>query len=1073
MLSAYLVAFLSVIVPGFFLALALLRKTKLHMFEIVVIGFIFGLVFPPTITWLESFLMQYIHAFAFSAGLYNANVVVLSIIGIGLSYWQGAFDFLKKKDRKQENAELAKDYKSRIGELRETLKLYNIDTSLIKKHEEEVALAKKQAQELSLLKAMPEEQHRVEALHKEEEKKLIEEHEKEEKILIDSTKEEKGWSSMKIVWGVLIVFMLLAFITRIAGIGTSSTFFEFDPYFDMMETEQILVHGGQLLFSHAAWPTALNGTVVRIQPLLPYLEAYWYQLANGNNTSTYSIGGNSPNTTLLSLVSGIYPPITAALLVFVVFLFLYHEYGKFPALVGAGLATAMPALITTFIAGEQLLEPWGIFAMFFFYAAYLLAVNEPKEKRYAILAGIAYSSTFLGAHYFTVTAGVLAIYIILQGLIHVIRNEKMHDFYVMNIIMLIVISLFFVPYHEYHATLSGRIPNLLGIPITVAFPLYSLVFVFIIEFLANAFAEKLLRYKSLVYLLTAISGVGIVALAASYLTKNLERHAKAYSRYAIVSVLAIIALLIILLTPIGRPVDSYLQLSKHFTTPSIPLFMTVQEYAPTGINYNFGSAGFGIIGASIGGVNIIVWIVMVLFVGLAGLAIYYRNSKSSILSMAAILPLAAAGMIEVKYLPHFGVGYILAIGIIIGELILLAKNGFSLKAIAAGVALGGAAGGMVAEKIKGAAHSVDYRFIKALYAAAIIVVILEFATFANIIAAAGQSCNAIANQGNAIGYDIFCNLVPNYWLNATTWMRSNVGVYGPRILSWWDYGDWINWFGNSNAVLRGDNAVATLDYATAAQYVLGPADGYNASTIGRFMDSIQSKYLLLDNQLQQKWQALDFLACVHVNQTDMAFAEQQGKLVGQPYVLGQSQCELTHDPAYAFIPASPNSVSNYCQFGGNSSITAVKAIMLAGNTFLNQTYCVPTSLYTSSAPVHLYTANGIMTNALIVPNQQFYYGVQNVGGTQFVDFMVLYAPNGPNDTITDAPTEFYNSTYYKAFFFGKLPGFSLAYPGNFVGMNYVNSTNPIVILSLNNYTGGNAPVTPKPSWITNNYSIPG
>ena len=46
----------------------------------------------------------------------------------------------------------------------------------------------------------------------------------------------------------------------------------------------------------------------------------------------------------------------------------------------------MPALITTFIAGEQLLEPWGIFAMCFFYATYLLAVNNPKEYRYTILA---------------------------------------------------------------------------------------------------------------------------------------------------------------------------------------------------------------------------------------------------------------------------------------------------------------------------------------------------------------------------------------------------------------------------------------------------------------------------------------------------------------------------------------------------------------------------------------------------------------------------------------------------------------------------------------------------------------
>ena len=52
-----IIGVLSIIVPGFFLALALLKKTKLPMFEIAVIGFIFGLIFPPTMIWLESYLI--------------------------------------------------------------------------------------------------------------------------------------------------------------------------------------------------------------------------------------------------------------------------------------------------------------------------------------------------------------------------------------------------------------------------------------------------------------------------------------------------------------------------------------------------------------------------------------------------------------------------------------------------------------------------------------------------------------------------------------------------------------------------------------------------------------------------------------------------------------------------------------------------------------------------------------------------------------------------------------------------------------------------------------------------------
>ncbi|MDE1847307.1 MAG: hypothetical protein KGH52_04610, partial [Candidatus Micrarchaeota archaeon] len=81
--------------------------------------------------------------------------------------------------------------------------------------------------------------------------------------------------------------------------------------------------------------------------------------------------------------------------------------------------------------------------------------------------------------------------------------------------------------------------------------------------------------------------------------------------------------------------------------------------------------------------------------------------------------------------------------------------------------------------------------------------------------------------------------------------------------------------------------------------------------------------------------------------------------------------------------------------------------------------------------------------------------------------------NGPNDTITNAPTAFYNSSYYRGFFFGKLPGYKLVYPTNFTGINYVNDTNPVMILALENYTGGVPPITPKAGYVHNNYTMPG
>jgi asparagine N-glycosylation enzyme membrane subunit Stt3 len=335
---------------------------------------------------------------------------------------------------------MERDYRKRIASLREKISELGADIKAIRDHQkEEQSLMEKHKDELALLDtAGSEEKRKIMESHAEQERQLFESHEAEEQQLIESTSgaTKATGSRINIVWIALLAIMIIAFATRMLSIGIAPKYFEFDPYYDMISTQYILTYGFQPLTEHAAWPTLINGTIHRIQPLVPYLEAYWYNLAGGNPANS------AINTTLLSNVSSWYPPITAALLVFIVFLFLYHEYGEFEAIIGAGLAAVMPVLLTTFIAGEQLLEPWGIFALVFFYAAYLLAANNPDELRFAVLAGIAFASNFLGAHYYTVPAGILSMYIVLQGIVHVIRNEKTRDFYRMNIVMLGIVVLF-------------------------------------------------------------------------------------------------------------------------------------------------------------------------------------------------------------------------------------------------------------------------------------------------------------------------------------------------------------------------------------------------------------------------------------------------------------------------------------------------------------------------------------------------------------------------------------------------------------------------------------------------------
>lgn len=468
-------------------------------------------------------------------------------------------------------------------------------------------------------------------------------------------------------------------------------------------------------------------------------------------------------------------------------------------------------------------------------------------------------------------------------------------------------------------------------------------------------------------------------------------------------------------------------------------------------------------------------------------------------SIAIVLVLAIAGMSEVKYLPHFGVAFILAVSILIGTILLylnkkdkndsvamflyLIESLFLIFAFAAILAQYSLIIGTILSIIFGVIISYVIRKIYKtksgiylLYILLIIILIAESGAIIQVVQALGSTCTQIFNSNNVMGANLFCNSLPQAWISATAWMSQNVGPYGPRILSWWDYGDWINWFGNSNAVIRGDNSVASFDYRVAANYVLSPNDSYGPSKLAQLMQTTQTGYVLFDDQLIPKWGALDFLGCVYVNETSQAYATAQGKLYGTNFVTGTSQCEVAHDPIDVNIPENP-SVNDYCSFK-NSSIQAVQVLLTVGETVpqgINESYCIATT-GSSNGILPLYTPNGTKTNIVIdLNNSDVVNGYVSYGSAgKFLSAMAIYLPNGPNDTVTDAPSLFYNSNYYRAFFLGHLPGYTMVYPvGGFSGINFINSTNDVIIYKLNNYTGGSPAHITKASYITNNFSVPG
>ncbi|MGC8648965.1 MAG: hypothetical protein ACP5UN_01965 [Candidatus Micrarchaeia archaeon] len=1000
---AILVGFFTLFIPGILIALALLKDTKLHIIEISIIGFIFGFMALPALTWVEAYLMNTIHFFTFSLMLNYVNFILLTIFGIILCIWQGVFKDFKKK------------------------------------------------------------------------------------FIIENKSSVPKWA-----WVVLIIIFISVFITRFVNVQVSPTFFEFDPYFDMISTQYILTYGQQLQFDHAAWPAISTGVNHRMEPLIPYVEAYWYDIANSLGPHLSSL-----STTMLSLVSSYYPPIAAVLLVFVIFMILYHEYDWRIGLIGAGLTATMPVIITTFIAGEQLLEPWGIFAMFFFIAAYMFAIKNTKSKRLAILAGIAFISNFIGAHYYTVTVAIFALYIIIQGVINFFKDKEIDkNFYIMNGIIILATIIFFIFYYLYGSTLQNRTPTALGIPSPISYPLLALIFIAMLQYLP-LYLKKYIAFLK-------------------------EENLKAKALWFFI--IMVLAIILILSTNIKNSVAKYLELSVRFTTPSSSLFMTVEEYIPTGLTYNFGAGGLGIIAASVGNFPLVLWVVIVVSILLLIIKIIDENSKTSILYIAISVPLLLAGFSEVKYLPHFGVAYILLFSIMIGELLMLVDKGFKFKFINKNININ-------------ENSSNNYSYIRsiilsiALFAISSILAVLYllylylgntfkekkyknymlytailFVLLTGIVVGVTHSfpygesssyidisestfiafttpqgplwnanvCTAISNY--SIGYDLFCNQVPAYWLNAMAWIKNNVGPNAPRVLSWWDYGDWINWYGNSYAVLRGDNADPKEDYAVAAQYVLGSKDNYTPQVLANYMNGNQTEYALFDEDLIGKWGALDFLGCVYVNETSYQYAIEQGQAQNPPvpYELGTSKCEQNHDPQYAFIPlavfesnTTNVSIDYYCSISNSTNQYAI-AVLISGINQQNQTIACADLSSTSNGGIQLYTQKGAKMNAFLLP-----LGISQLQGIPIVQYLVIYTPNGANGIITDAPTEFYLSNYYKAFFLGDLPGFTQVYPqNNQSGVNFINYTYLVRIYKLNNYTGGLPPSTPKPSWIKNNYSIP-
>ncbi|MBI5061174.1 MAG: hypothetical protein HZB67_02570 [Candidatus Aenigmarchaeota archaeon] len=598
---------------------------------------------------------------------------------------------------------------------------------------------------------------------------------------------------------VVLLIMVFAFFARFAT-SWSPYFFEFDPIYYTHVTGYLVKQGYEPLYDDDAYYPVKK--FHRVPPLMHYMTGSWYVLYK-------DFLGQSYSKEMLLLTAQVYPPLLAALMCFLAYIFLRDEYDKWIAILGAAFFALMPQLIQKMAAGVAEQQPFGIFTALAIFVLYALAYGK-KSFRIALLAGLAVFAAVLGSAQFVWPLLVVSAYIMLQTLLDFFRNSLDSKAIVINAIVAAGALLGNAVLALYQAN-----------PPAVYFWPGSILFIVV------ATVPGLILYLS-TFKLKISKGIAFGGLLG------------------IMLVLAVV-------TPLGERFYGYINYGSVYAKPQSPLMMTVQEENPT--YEGMFASSFGelfnpkpllailavIVAVSAFAVsftkNKVVSVAVIVFAlvltalnryvaeaislvfswfNLSGImsldimlyflaatvsvVVYFHYSEKReyllVLFILIIFPIAYVGLNKLKYMVHLSFALSLAAAFILGEtmkLLIRLNNSFKIT---------------------------SERSAK--------LVSLSFILLIGFIMVGAQ---------------------------ATKVLPMMEGLKGTRI--WWDYGHWTTFFGESHTVLDPGNFYWEYDLETAHAFVDG--------TLGDLyftMKNHNATHVLVDSELVPKWGALTYLAGV-------------------------------------------------------------------------------------------------------------------------------------------------------------------------------------------------------------------
>jgi len=899
----------------------------------------------------------------------------------------------------------------------------------------------------------------------------------------------EAWETTKayIVPVVLLLILLASYMIRISSY--SPIFQELDPYYYTDAAQQLLTMGENPFDDQTSWyPEVVVNH--RIIPELSYLEASWYML--------YSSGASYSNM-LLAVIASMYPPIAAVLAIFFIYMLVSAAVGKECGLISAGLAAFAPTFIYKLAAGEQEVQPYAFFALMFFFAMYVLSLKR-GGLRFPVLAGLAFAAVALGSASQVLIVISIVIFTVLQSLLLFIRDKDASGLKE----LLRVNAVVFVMGPLLGSAILKDVFNtgLPSITIIAAFVI-PLVFVALLYLLKSRLPDRSASYT----ILALIIVVGFIAYAVTPVGGYIKSMGKAGFEIARYN-----TPLDRTIAEQGLSGDDFSsQIGFIAQAYSVPTLMdsvvSVFDLFVYVVLLPFSLIANAVLGLMVAAANLLLgsdveftaksvsfllfWLVLfwAALVISAWKAVKKEDDALFLLFLALIMPPLMVGMIKAKYTIYAGVLLAVAIGFTLGQAKGVMdgyskdKEGYlrittSILVLALGAAL------VLFQFLHmGLAPSLLWGSFQTLYQndpaalAARFQYICSATNDADVCAAAADPMG-YASQGTNYQYSyklcllsVFtnhsyisnpsaapswetqsaffrCMRLSEYWVDSMEWIKENTPP-GSRIISWWDYGHWINFFGQRNAVIRNEHASHAMIGAVAHGYT-----DASPEELKTWMKEHDVRYALFDmelvaggGQLGGKYGALNYLSCAWDNKTNVSSSP------------GESQCEADHLWESVFVSSNPCTISSLTNRTG---VTAYK--IYAGQTYMPYypNFCIspqdPNAIaycrdYVRAVPVYCVAETTLVDGTPVVatyylnetyPNGDLRlskglllmpYQIQTTthmgpvtGATIFYTHDPLWLENGEiNSGYEDRKGRFYDSALYQAMFLNNLPGFKQVY----------------------------------------------